>query len=786
MSGHQTRRVSRHRQLSLTLLSGAGLFALCCAAQAADQPASTPGGIEEVVVTAEKHEEAINRVPMSITAVSGSDLQQRGIDGLQSLAAVVPGFNYTESKVGTPIYTLRGLGFSDIAMGGRPTVSVYADEAPIPFTIETRGGNFDLDHVEVLKGPQGTLFGQNATGGAINLIANKPTDTFEAGLDAGFGNYDATLIGGFVSGPIDDTLNGRIAVQHSQSDGWQKSYTTGQTNGATNLTNGRLLLDWAPTSRLKVSLNLNGFIDKSESQAPQLNAISPEVPAAAPLIPGLLGYPIAPRRATAADWNPDMSYRRDNTFFQGNLRVDYDLSDTLKLTSLTSYSHYKENQPQDIDGTTLADLQQITTGKIKSWSEELRVSGEFLDNGYFVLGGNYASDRVNETDYDDLHQSTQAYLFTALGLPLFNDFSIISNQDAQTYAAFGNVEYHLTDAWKIYGGARYTQSNNKFSGCTADSGNGNAASIFGPYQNFVRGLMGLPANPAIPVGGCVTADETFTPGLVHEKLDQSNVSWRVGTGWQVSAGTMLYANVSKGYKAGGFADIGATAASQYIPARQESVLAYEAGFKSNLADDTLQLNGAAFYYNYQDKQVLGSVIDPLFGRLLKLINIPKSRILGAELSATWLPVTGLTLNGSASYIDSKILGNFTNYDPAGNVQDFEGQPFPNTPKWQLIGDATYEWPVWSGWNALVGVNISYQSATNTDLGELPVLAKKAYSLTDLRAGVESTDGAWLTYFWVKNATNTYYWTSSAINIDTINQFAGMPRTYGITLSYRYN
>jgi outer membrane receptor for ferrienterochelin and colicin len=136
MNDHQTQSVARRRQVSRrALLSGAGLFALCSAAQADPPPAT--GGIEVVVVTAEKHEEAINSVPMSITAVSGSELQQRGINGLQGLAAVVPGFNYTESKVGTPIYTLRGLGFSDIAMGGRPTVSVYADEAPIPFTIET-------------------------------------------------------------------------------------------------------------------------------------------------------------------------------------------------------------------------------------------------------------------------------------------------------------------------------------------------------------------------------------------------------------------------------------------------------------------------------------------------------------------------------------------------------------------------------------------------------------------------------------------------------------------------
>lgn len=151
---------------------------------------------DEIVVTAQKREQSINEVPMSITALSGDDLLERGVEQVADFARTVPAFTYSESRVGTPIYTLRGVGFNDIALGGRPTVSVYVDEVPIPFAIETRGGFLDLERAEILKGPQGTLFGQNATGGAINLIAAKPTDVYAAGVKLEYGRFNAITAGG--------------------------------------------------------------------------------------------------------------------------------------------------------------------------------------------------------------------------------------------------------------------------------------------------------------------------------------------------------------------------------------------------------------------------------------------------------------------------------------------------------------------------------------------------------------------------------------------------------------
>lgn len=792
-TAQQPRPVGPQRKLPTTaallgvLMAGASAVAMspspaCAAAAEAAGAAST---VEELIVTANKREESANSVPMSITAATGDVLARQRIQQVRDLVKITPSFTYTDSYVGSPIYTLRGVGFSDISLGGRPTVSIYVDEAPLPFSIETRGASLDLERVEVLKGPQGTLFGQNATGGAINYIAAKPTKSFEAGADLGYGSFNAVEARGFISGPLSDTLSARLAIDHTQSDGWQRSYTTGAKNGADDFTNARLLLAWTPTDRFKAQFNLNGYQDRSEVQAAQLIAVSPDNPAAAALVPGLRTYPLAPAKAQAADFNPGLDYGRHNDFIQGNVRLDYALTPGLTLTSLTSYSHYRERQLQDIDGTTLSNLSQLTVGKINSLSQELRIAGPIGEGGHFIAGLTFAKDKVDQTGLDDATQSTLAFTFAPFGLPLFTSFRDTEQQNIDTTAAFASGDYQLAQQVKIYGGLRYTRALNRFSGCTADAGNGATALDFGVLQNVFRAGAGLPANPPIPAGGCVTSNAAFVPGLIHKRLDEDNLSWRAGAEWTPADRVLLYANVSKGYKAGGFPDLAATLDTQYRPARQEAVLDYEAGFKATLAERTLQLNGAVFYYDYTDKQILGKVLDPVFGPLLALINVPKSQIKGAELQATWAPIRGLTVTAGGSYIDSRVLDQFTNYDATPKLVNFNGQPFPNTPKWQFVSDIDYRTDLGERLVGFVGGGVTYQSATNSQLGKLPDLAVKGYTLVDLRAGVESRDGAWRLMAWGRNVGDTYYWTAANRDLDTTVRFAGRPATYGLTLSYKY-
>jgi outer membrane receptor protein involved in Fe transport len=772
--------------LKSAIMAGISSLSLMgAAAQAQERTPETGSGVPEIIVTAQKREENVNTVPMSITAVTGEQLRRAGITDVRDLIKVSAGFSYADSYVGSPIYTLRGIGFSDISLGGRSTVSLYVDQAPIPFAIESRGVNLDLERVEILKGPQGTLFGQNATGGAINFIAAKPTKRFAAGIDASYGTFNASDLSGFISGPLSETLGARLAVQSVQSDPWQRSYTKSAENGAGKVQNARLTLAWDPTARLKIQVNLNGSNDGSDSQAGQLIGISPSLPAAAPFVPGLLSYPMAPKTARAADFNTADDYAKNNRFRQLSARIDYQLSDDMVVTSITTASRFNQDQLMDIDGTTLANLSRDTKGKVKSFSEELRLAGDLNDKTKYTLGASYSEDDVREYSQNVFIQSTQALLFTAFGLPILKGFGDFNNQKSDTFAVFTSVDYAIRDDFKVSGGLRYTRSSNKFDGCTTDPGDGSSAAIFGPFWNSFRAMMGQPLNPPIAKGGCLTANAAFTPQLVVDSLNETNVSWRVGAEWTPRERTLLYANISKGYKAGGFPSLGATATSQYQPATQESVVAYETGFKTTTTDRKLHLDGALFYYDYQDKQILGRVLDPLFGPLLQMINVPKSRVTGAELQASWFPMEGLSVTAGGSYIDSEVLDGFVNYDPNGALVNLGGEAFPNTPKWQMVADVNYNWPINDSLNGFAGGAFTHQDKTNSQLGELQSLNVKAYSLIDLRAGVESATGNWRLSLWGRNVGDAYYWTAANRNLDTTVRFTGRPATYGVALSYRF-
>ena len=288
------------------LLCAAAAAALCSGrVEAADAQAATQTGgttVGEVVVTANKRQENIQNVGESVVAASGDKLTKMGITDTASLQKIVPGFNVTPNYYGTNVFTIRGVGFQDTSLASSPTVTVYTDEAPLPFSILSQGTTLDLQRVEVLKGPQGTLFGNNATGGAINYIANKPTDTLQAGLDTTVGNFGTAYVTGFVSGPLTDTLNARLALQSNQSGAWQKGYAQqkGQSIGGTDFLNGRLSLQWKPTDKFKALLTLNSWRDTSFNQIGQYAGSDPD--RNQPLDPLEATFPLPPHNDQAAAW----------------------------------------------------------------------------------------------------------------------------------------------------------------------------------------------------------------------------------------------------------------------------------------------------------------------------------------------------------------------------------------------------------------------------------------------------------------------------------------------------
>ncbi len=776
---------------NILLMAGASLLAI--SAQAHAQESTPAGGIQEIVVTAQKRSEAINDVPLSITAASGDKLRDQGITNVGDLVKIVPGFNYTESAYATPVYTLRGVGFYDTSLAAKPTVSIYQDQVPLPFSIMTRGATLDLERVEVLKGPQGTLFGSNATGGAINYIAAKPTATFKAGIDAGIQNFGEISGGGYVSGPISDTLTARVAVRTEQGGAWQRSYTRDDKLGDRNFTTGRLLVDLQPADSVRFELNLNGFIDKSDGQAAQLIGV---VPLGNPARLGdLATYPVAPANNRDADWTPEQAPRRDDWFYQASLRGDVDLNDDITLTSITSFSKYHNDADIDPDGVELRDYFYNTTGKITALSEELRLQGR-TGGLTWIIGANYAREKTYQQDdagpYD---QSTSAYNFVdaGLGVPFFV-YSQYARQKFVNKAVFANLDYDIGEMITLHGGIRYTDTKIDFAGCTADRGFALGQGIQN-LLNAIRGGAGLDPISIAP-GACVTIDaSTLTAVEVQNSLNEDNVSWRAGADFKPSKDTLLYASVSKGYKSGSFPLLSASDANQLAPVKQESVTAYEIGAKLTLLDRTAQVNGAVFYYDYSSKQFKGRVVaDPdIFGPLEALVNVPKSRVQGAEIQLDLAPTDGLRVSIGATYLDTKIKGSFVNYDSYGNQVDFGGSSFPYTPKYQIVIDGQYDWALGDTTGAFVGGNLSFQSDTKAVLGNardspseeltrMGGLTIHDYTLIDLRAGLSFDDKRYKLTAFVRNLTDKYYWSNATRITDTTVRFAGRPRTYGLTVS----
>ena len=284
------------------------------------------------------------------------------------------------------------------------------------------------------------------------------------------------------------------------------------------------------------------------------------------------------------------------------------------------------------------------------------------------------------------------------------------------------------------------------------------------------------------------------PGLYTAKLHENNVSWRAGVDWHPAARTLVYASVSKGYKAGSFPVNAASSFVSLSPVTQESVLAYEVGAKSRLLDNKVEIEGALFYYDYKNKQLASNRPDTLgvFGILNALVNVPKSAEKGAELSVRVYPVRGLTLSAQATYLDSYVRDHFMSFDQFSTVPiDFHGQRFPNTPKWAVVAGGQYEFGVGGTYKAFLGGTARYQSRATGAFGTqisidrgFPSLYLKPYTVLDLRAGISTEDGKYSVELFGENVTNTYYYTQAARIFDGTVRFAGRPATIGVRLGYR--
>jgi iron complex outermembrane recepter protein len=798
--------------------------------------------VGDIIVTANKREQSVNDVGLTISAASGEDLTNRGIKGPEDLGKLVPGFTFTQSLYSTPVYTLRGIGLYDATFGAAPSVAVYGDQ--IPRNVPTMSDALDLDvqRVEVLKGPQGTLFGQSATGGAVNYILGKPTKELSAGVGASYERFNRFEASGFVSGPLGEGIQARLAVKGITGGAWQRSLSRPtDKNGSTRKLMGRLTIDLQPTENLNIELVATGVRDRSDPLAPQyagtlLNIYPTQAALTAsgnpygrvdaaryadlttPTSPGfdasflgrqttvvgrlssanaakaagaraLLGTRIS-NDARDAEWTPGLIGKSDNSYYQFAGRADLDLNSTLKLTYITALARKKLNYAQDLDGTTARVVDVPLDGIVKSFNQELRLAVD-TDTLHGIIGASYDNVRTSQNNFFFLGDySANADLITLT----LNNFTSRS----RSFGLFANAELEVSPNFTVQGGIRYTKNKQSASYCyndpAVDTGQGTAI-IFGAALNSVP-ITILPGQCFPTTGDLLlgTAKSTLTP--VNSSLTEDNVSFRVGANYKFDGGTLLYGTVSQGYKAGIFSAIGASRVLQYTPATQERVLAYESGFKAPLAGRAVQLNGAAFYYDYKDKQVRGRIQDTVFGLLEKMLNVPKSYIYGFEGELIVRPVEGFDLSASATYLKSKVSGTYSAtpdgsavYNAAGYTGNFQGSALPYTPKFSANFDAQYEFPLSDSIKGFLGGTVVYQGSQNTTFTNAALPATdfeiRSYATLDLRAGLTTANDRWRVTVYGQNVTDKSYVTAVSTFLDTLIRYRGRPAVYGVSVSYKY-
>jgi len=796
----------------LVLTAFTAMIVAGSAASFGDTPSPTTSEeLEEVTVTASKREETASRVGLTIAALSEDALEKANVSSVEDLTRLVPGLTYTRSAYSTPVYTLRGIGFYDTSLGASPSVSVYVDQVPLAFpALTSHGVGLDMERLEVLKGPQGILFGENSTGGAINYIANKPTTKPESGADVSFGRFNTIDASLHLSGPISDDLTARVAVRAVHADAWQHTYFSdpGDTLGKRRELEGRILLDWHPSERLTLGLNINGWTDTGEPAAGQYFSFTQRIPGVQ-LPAALYTYPYAPADALAADWDPTNRPRKDEQMYQVSLRGDLKLTDEYTLTSITAYSRYDRDDITGDDGIALQNNELYkASGYIHDVFQELRVANSPTSRTRVTLGGNYESSSLYEDNFNEFAVSSAYYGVFPLNNRGFTRAEDHSLQHVRAAAAFANLEYDLVPKLSVRGGLRYTKTRHSYSGCTGDpnsdpvAGAGAFSAWAMSLANFARpNLFGLPALygsglnlPPLPPGACTIfqpgtlANGAVNPqayeslGPYNAELDEHNLSWKTGIDFKATSDSLLYANITKGFKAGAFPEVSTSTTAQLAPVKQESVLAYEGGIKQKMLDRTMLLTGALFYYDYKNKQLKNGFNDLVFGTAYKLDNVPKSRIYGAEATLAWQALRGLTLGASVTYLGSKITDTFRGINVIGVQEDFKGSPIPFAPKWNSSVSGDYTAPLPAGLLFNVGANLNSNSKTQAAIGadaETQSVTKiPAFTTVGAHLGVSSEDNHWGVQLWGQNLTNKYYWNNVVQVYDTNVRYAAMPITYG--------
>lgn len=739
------------------------------AAMVVTQPAYAQQGAEttsaassvddgEIIVTAQRRSESLQEVPIAINQFSGSTLEKLSIVQPSDLQRIAPGFNF-QTESGSAQLTIRGVGTGYSGQGLEQSVGLYIDGSYVSSQIGAAPPLLDIKQVQVLKGPQGALYGRNATGGAVLIDTNDPSlDGVSGYVKAGYGNYSWVRTEGVINLPVSETVGVRLAGQFQD----RKSFTFNERAGRHDYgmrdfsVRGKILLQ--PSEALRVVGSTEYY--RGRQEAPHINVAQGSICSYCGTLG--IGLPSGFYR-TYANTGEELeallgpragltgSVKKGEVFsrvLNSNLRVEYDFGGVM-LRSVTGYRNAKSDGPNnDQDAGPLPLIFTFSQIDNKSFNQDLQLSSDSDGAFNFTAGVNYQRD------------SNQYQL--GLAGSLFGPLAVVTDSRNRTnsYSVFGEGYFKFLDGFTLTLGARYTRDKRRH----AFTNNADAAIVFGTVSAVQRASY-----------------NAFTPRVVLA-YDAGDANY--------------YVSFNKGVKAGGFNSPSYGVAPPVDP---EKITAYEVGAKFQLLDRRLRLNFAAFHYEWKDLQV--AVIDSANGGLAQQ-NAAAALADGAEVSVDWSFGNGLTLSAAGLYLNSRYQSfpNASVFVPAGSItpgatgqvtasEDLRGFQTPNAPKLSATGTLDYRFDLgMSGWTANATGSVSYKSKHDMQPGAggiARLIRQDGYATATLRFAVSNPGNDLTVSVWADNVTRTKYYLNLVATVDGGYGIPAAPRTFGVTATKRF-
>ncbi len=730
----------------------------------------------QLVITALKKEDDVQKVPISLTSFDQDAMLDLDVDRMISLDRQTPNLQINTDQAGgaNAGFQIRGVGFKTDGdeIVSQP-VAVHGNEVASPYSATTLGMLFDIQQVEVLRGPQGDLFGLNTTAGAINYVTAKPTDTFTSGVFAELGNFESFKVDAHVSGPLSRTWSARLAVATRQrNEGWQTNVETGEKYGELN-TGGTRLSFRHSGERVLADVEIHYLWDRSDSVlgrlvAPYTTVFGEEIEPVTEWTG--VGWSEAPAFSTSA--------RRpfvDSDTWGMTANINWSLG-SLSLVSVTGFQDFKRTGWYDRDGSRTKEADTVRSTDARSFSQEFRLSSKASSPFYWMAGVYYGADELENTYIADIAESR------AFPAVIGHDPTL---QDRDAWAAFGRGEWSLSERWRIDLGLRYSREKRSISQ--------DATQLLEDRLGVFEGIY-VPGDIITnSVTRCLSGGDC-TPGVPYaDQIDDDDWSGRLSLSFAPSSAWNIYGSIARGFKSGGFNDSAATATAQLLPVGPERLYAYEVGTKALFIDDSLRWNSAVFFYDFKDQQVQDWLVDPLFGPVSANTNVPETEIYGFETEFFWQPARRLSVVQGIGFKRGSFV-DFPGIDRAAVEAQDEDPDFEfytpvyldragesiGFPELQYNGQIEYLLPVTGrrAFRFLIEYNyVSEEEPPGDSRATLPahwlVNARVAFRLNnDLEIGL-----------WGRNLLDEQYLVRVGSFLNALTHTVGFPRTFGISLRW---